>query len=80
MSDINGSGYGDSHNWQRGDSLQWGNMGLPSSAAQTKYTCKDCGESFCHHYNITPNIFQAMEDSGISDVCPKTLDKAEADK
>lgn len=69
MSHVNGIGYGSSHNWENRGSLQWGSMGLPSTAARTDYNCKDCGVRFVHQYNITPNIFKAIEEAGVPDIC-----------
>ena len=69
MSHINGTGYGSSHDWENCGSIQWGIRRLPSMAACTSYKCKSCGAAFGHHYNITANIFKAIEEAGMLDIC-----------
>ena len=53
------------HDFQSGESLQWGALGLPWESAQTPFVCTKCGQSFVHFYHITPNIFEAMKQVGI---------------
>jgi len=69
MSDINGSGYGDVHDWVAKETFQWAELGFKSGAAQTAYQCKRCGEYFIHYYHIEPDIFYAMEKASVSDKC-----------
>ena len=64
MSDIMGNEK-DQHDWKRGESLQWGALGLPRDFAQTPYQCEKCRKSFTHFYNQEPNIYAAMEAAGI---------------
>jgi hypothetical protein len=61
MSDIQGTGYGSSHNWK--------NLGT-SPRKETRYAC-ECGESFLHAYDKIPDIFEAMHNAGVKDKCPK---------
>ena len=65
MSDIRGNGYGDIHNWKRGETEQNSNPIFRS----TFYKCIDCDESFRHFYHETPNIFEAMELDGVQPHC-----------
>ena len=52
--------------------LQWGEMGLPSTAACSYYQCTACGRGFEHRYNEMPDIYQAMKEQNIDmDGCPK---------
>ncbi|MGR3292516.1 MAG: hypothetical protein ACUZ9M_00705 [Candidatus Scalindua sp.] len=69
MSDISGSGYGSSHNWEHKETLQWGAAGLHSSCANTLYKCRDCGQVFQHNYHEISDIFEAMQTLGISEIC-----------
>ena len=55
MTDIHGEGYGDEHDWER--------MVAPV------YRCRRCNAWFTHNYIKTPDIFQAMKDAGIPDLC-----------
>jgi hypothetical protein len=66
MSDI----YGTKHDWKGGESVQWGNAGLPSSAAATPFHCARCGVKFTHYYHQQPNIYKAIAEQGIDNsVC-----------
>lgn len=65
MSDITGNDL-DRHEWRRGESLQWGSLGLPRETAQTPYKCEKCGKSFTHFYHQEPNIYAAMAAVGIN--------------
>ena len=60
------------HDWARGESVQWGMAGLSPSAAATPYTCRKCGASFTHRYNVQPSIYKAAEDAGIG-ACEASL-------
>ena len=57
------------HDWERGESLQWSSAGLPSGAAQTPFKCRKCGAAFIHYYNQQPNIYKAMQEQGIENIC-----------
>ena len=59
----------DRHEWQRGESLQWGERHLPWETAQTPYKCARCGKSFIHFYHQEPNIYVALEAAGIGLEC-----------
>lgn len=61
MSDINGQGYGDDHNWKC--------LGT-SPFKVTEYRCEDCTAFFRHCYDDIPNIFDALRFTGMSDKCP----------
>ena len=72
-SHINGSGYGDSHTWIRRMTNQGGSGifggGLSSFDKATGYYCNKCRAGFSHQYDITPKIFEAIEQSGVPDKC-----------
>lgn len=68
-SNIYGEGYGSSHTWIRGQTIQWSSLGLDYYAAFTDYSCLKCGAKFKHYYHSTPNIFQAMNDTDIVSEC-----------
>lgn len=53
------------HDWQVGESVQWGAAGLPSTAAATPFWCVICGVRFVHHYNVEPDFQAAMRSAGI---------------
>lgn len=63
-SHIRGDGYGSSHDW-RGDTPQ-------DNSKRTFYTCS-CGAAFCHYYDAEPDIFAAIEQSGMPDSCPAAV-------
>ena len=67
MSDINGNGYGSSHDWER----LWSNTTNSRQKKATHYKCRKCGATFSHFYDIEPNIFKAMELAGVSKDCKK---------
>lgn len=70
-SHIHGEGFGHSHVWIRGGTNQGGfGQGLTASQKATAYMCPNCGSSFSHQYDVVPNIFQAIENAGVVDVCP----------
>lgn len=60
MSDINGKGYGDTHDWEN-----IGSHGLNSIHMEclTEYQCKKCNAYFRHFYKRPgkENIFEAMQ-------------------
>lgn len=63
MSGINGSGFGDDHDWvcyQKG-----------THEHIASWRCKRCEKWFRHFYHRTPDIFQAIQDYGIPDKCEK---------
>lgn len=62
--------YETKHKWQRGESTQWGELGLLPSAAATPYWCAVCGLAFTHFYNQERNIYKAIAEAGIDNsVC-----------
>ena len=66
MSDINGQGYGSSHDWERGRTNQ-----SPESYLDkfTTYKCLKCGAKLVHYYDIENNIFEAIKKAGVSNEC-----------
>lgn len=72
MSDIGGVGYGDKHDWKRGETAQVGDRYWDKG---TGYHCPKCGASFNHAYDIIPNIFQAIEQAGVKENCKELKDK-----
>ena len=75
MSDINGSGYGDAHDWR---------YVLTTAGRSSKYVCRRCGEIFYHHYPSVPDIFKAMKEYrgdpsgrvGVLEKCNPAIDTA----
>ena len=67
MSDIHGVGYGSGHNWKRGDTANVGSWGTKC----TTWKCMDCNQEFNHYYDDCPDIFEAIKDAGITQVCPQ---------
>ena len=63
MSKINGSGFGDSHDWVCDQQGSYEHI--------ASWRCNRCKKGFRHFYNETPNIFQAIEESGLPDKCEK---------
>jgi len=60
------------HNFNQTDTVQWGEKGLPSTAACSYYKCTVCGQGFEHRYNEMPDIYQAMKEQNIDmDGCSK---------
>lgn len=57
MSDINGNGYGDKHDWERGETEH---NPIPEKRS-TWYRCRKCGEPFRHWYHMVKDIHEAME-------------------
>lgn len=60
MSDIFGEGHGSAHDWERG---------YTSERKSTRYRCRTCECVFHHNYDNTPNIFAAMKQQDVPDVC-----------
>lgn len=60
------------HNFNSvGNPVQWGDMGLPSTAACSYYKCANCGQGFEHRYHEIPSIYDAMKKQGIDfEDCP----------
>lgn len=85
MSVIRGRGYGDTHDWERPEDLQfriscptWDGekwdftkceMGYPIGRPTT-YRCTRCGARFDHHYHDVPDIFEAMKQANVPAECP----------
>ncbi len=65
MSELRGKGYGDQHNWKSGDTEQ---SAVPMYRS-TLWTCSDCNEGFKHFYHQCPDIFDAMKQAGIKEIC-----------
>lgn len=66
-SDIYGEGYGSSHTWKRGENR---NLGSVQAALRGScYTCSTCKVTFRHYYDLTPNIFKAIQECGVDDKC-----------
>lgn len=65
MSEISGSGYGDSHDWENKGTEQ---MPLPTDRS-TLWVCRKCGVMFRHYYNIVTNIFDAMKERKVPEFC-----------
>lgn len=61
MSDINGKGYGSSHDWRD----------IGGKEGISYYECKDCKERFTHYYHKTHNIFKALEEEKATNICSK---------
>jgi hypothetical protein len=68
MSDINGTGYGDKHNWFR---LATHGRDSIHMECLTEYECIDCKAYFRHFYNRPgqDDIFEAMRLLGVKEVC-----------
>jgi hypothetical protein len=64
---IVGSGHGANHSWERGFTPQVGSA--PNEQRYTYYQCRHCGWLFKHHYNLVPNIFLAMKQTGVPEFC-----------
>jgi hypothetical protein len=67
MSDINGKGWGSSHDWEY----------LSSNDSKVSfYRCRNCGAFFVHAYDRIPDIFKALKHDGekglnrFPDQCP----------
>ncbi len=69
--DIRGDGYGSSHNWERNiTDLFGGEKG-------TRYFCRGCGACFVHTYDLEPDIFKAMRDRDVHDICGAVVDRVD---
>ena len=67
MSDINGKGHGDKHDWKRMYTPQVGSYGIK----YTEYKCMDCGSNFSHYYDRVPDIFLAMKQAEVPLTCKR---------
>jgi hypothetical protein len=67
VSDIDGKGYGDKHDWRCRGTEQ---HSIPEYRS-TFFSCKNCGENFRHYYHRTPDIFEQMKKSLVSEECKK---------
>lgn len=71
MSEIIGSGHGDSHNWENKGT---DSMPMPYDRSSL-WVCRDCNAMFRHYYNVIPDINEAIKQSGVQDECkPRTED------
>lgn len=59
----------DEHDFEVGESLQWGALGMPWESARTDFVCRKCGIKFVHYYHIEPSIYKAFEKSGLPKEC-----------
>lgn len=66
MSEVNGAGYGDSHNWVHIHTNNWGATG---GTAWSFYSCQDCQQRFVHYYHIQKDIFKAIQECNVTDKC-----------
>ena len=73
MSNIFGQGYGDKHDWVRGETAQVGSLDFLKN---TQYSCRKCSAEFAHYYDNTPDIFEAIRVSGVSEECQGQESKA----
>ena len=62
-SHIQGTGWGSDHVWIRG------HTGFDKCTA---YECAECGVEFYHHYEQIPDIFKAMQESGVPEKCSRS--------
>ena len=65
MSEITGKGYGDKHDWKCPGTEQ---NPFPESRS-TLFTCEKCNEYFRHYYHVIPDIFEAMKENNINELC-----------
>ena len=70
MSEIHGTGYGDSHLWKRGETRQYGS--IQNELRGTRYTCQTCRSSFFYHYNMFRSAHEAIKAAGVDDKCSST--------
>lgn len=68
-SDITGFGYGSEHNWE--DLGKQCYYAVPDEQKHTFYKCRDCGEIFRHYYEVQPEIFEALKNAKVNEVCNK---------
>lgn len=66
-SEIDGTGYGDSHLWKKIE-IYYGYSGSFSEMF-TEFECIKCKINFLHYYNRHPDIFFAMEIHKIPNKC-----------
>lgn len=68
MSDINGEGYGSSHNWKF---LETHGRDSIHMECLTEYECINCKIYFRHFYNRPglSEIFTAIKEHGIPNIC-----------
>lgn len=65
MSDINGKGYGDKHDWERYGTVPCGGR----YNRVTLFKCNKCHQTFSHYHNLEPDIFDEMRKSNITEEC-----------
>ena len=65
MSDLRGEGWGDKHDWKKGETKQ---SKIPQDR-YTKWTCNNCQRSFPHFYHWESDIFFAIRVYGIPEEC-----------
>lgn len=66
-----GVGYGSDHKWSNKNIVYPKGFAqfYPIAMRHSMYECKECGITFVHYYNTTPNIYKAMEKSDIPQQC-----------
>lgn len=65
MTDLVGEGYGDKHKW-----VDLGTYQHPYPRERyTSFKCDKCSAFFRHFYHVTPIIYDAIKDNGISETC-----------
>lgn len=72
MSIIRGQGWGDKHDWERPDELQyWMTINGHRILAHPTSVCRclRCGVIFRHHYHEIIDIFKAMEAADVPGRC-----------
>lgn len=75
MSMVVGHGYGDSHEWEQPSDLQYywtDSKGQPQLfvGGPSVWRCRLCGATFKHYYHQIRDIFEAIKQAGVPDVCP----------
>lgn len=63
---IFGDGYGSAHVWRYLGSNQ-NPVGIEDKFS--RYICRDCEAHFMHRYDLEPDIFKAMEETGVPEEC-----------
>lgn len=67
VSAIHGMGHGSAHCWVRIATNQVGSA--PAALKCSRYMCLKCDQRFNHFYDLSPDIFAAMKEVGVSADC-----------
>lgn len=59
------------HKWNSAGALQYSDLGLPKSAAQSYYRCEYCQQAVAVHYNSGEGLGEAMAAAGVPMECDK---------